>query len=74
MIAGICTVCEAEPELPVNESVAVPGEELAAADIVNCSGVPVETEKLLGETVMPEGGVAVTCTLPENPFTPVTEI
>lgn len=44
----------------MKESVAVPGERLAAAEIVTCAGVPTETEKLLGETVMPDGGVVVT--------------
>lgn len=62
------------PELPVNETVTVPGDALTAADIVSRCGAPMASEKLLGDTLMPEGGAAVTCTLPENPSTPLTEI
>ena len=61
-------------ELPVKEIVAVPGERFAAADTVTGTGVPGVTEKLLGETVIPDGGVAFTCTLPVSPFFPVAEI
>jgi hypothetical protein len=74
MIVGICTVWETDPELPVNEIVAVPGERFAAADIVTGTGVPGVTGKLLGETVIPDGGVAFTWTLPVSPFFPVAEI
>src|ERR1700723_2561914 len=50
-----------------------PAETLEAADIVSCWGIPTVREKLFGDTLMPDGGVAVTCTLLENPSVPLTE-
>jgi len=38
-----------------------------------CCGAPIDKEKLLGDTLRPDGTVTVTCTLPENPFIPLTE-
>ena len=54
-------------------TVAVPLAALEPADIITCCGASIDSEKLLGEALKPDGSVAVTCTLPVNPFTPVTE-
>jgi hypothetical protein len=61
------------PEMPVNAIDELP-EALEVAETMSCSGAPGESEKLLGDTLTPNGGVDVICTAFENPFSPVTEI
>ena len=67
-------MCVIDPELAVNDTVVEPAETFAAADIVSCWEVPTVREKLLGDTLMPDGVDALTCTLLESPFTSLTEI
>jgi len=62
-----------DPELAVNNTVVGPAEMLETADIVSCWAAPTVKEKLLGDTLTPDGGVALTCTLPEKPFMPLAE-
>lgn len=62
-----------DPAEPVKVIVAAPGETLEAAETVSCCGALSDKEKLLGETLTPEGAEVVISALPEKPFLPVIE-